>query len=329
MAGSPKKLELVPYALANLTKQVTGGNPLLKHAAPDGSLGIDMKYALTPGLTFTGTINPDFGQVEADPAVVNLTAFETFFSERRPFFVEGSGNFNFPMDCNDGACTGLFYSRRIGRAPQGLDDLPSDEGVYTDAPPQTTILGAGKLTGRVGNYSIGVMQAFTQEETARVLTGLVPSRVAVEPATSYTVGRVRREFANQSSIGAMVTSTDPQPRQRAHLSCRPRVHRRSRLGRAIPEALLDHRLLGRQQRARLSRSDRSNPGKQPPLLSAARSGSGGTRRHAHVARRRRRHRSRSARSAASGFASIPLCRSRALGSTSTTSASCGAPISGP
>jgi hypothetical protein len=207
MSGSSKKLELVPYALANLTKQDTAGNPLLKHAAPDGALGLDMKYALTPGLTFTGTVNPDFGQVEADPAVVNLTAFETFFSERRPFFVEGSGNFNFPMECNDGACTGLFYSRRIGRAPQGLDDLPSDEGTYTDAPAQTTIIGAGKLTGRVGNYSIGVMQAFTQEETARVQAGLVPSRVTIEPATSYTVGRVRREFTNQSSIGAMMTST--------------------------------------------------------------------------------------------------------------------------
>ena len=75
---------------------------------------MDVKYALTPGLTFTGTINPDFGQVEADPAVVNLTAFETFFSERRPFFVEGSGTFNFGLDCNDGACTGpvLFAADR-------------------------------------------------------------------------------------------------------------------------------------------------------------------------------------------------------------------------
>src|SRR4029077_6230748 len=180
MAGSPKKLELVPYALANLTKQVTGGNPLLKHAAPDGSLGMDLKYALTPGLTFTGTINPDFGQVEADPAVVNLTAFETFFAERRPFFVEGSGNFNSPLDCSDGACTGLFYSRRIGRTPQGIDDLPSGDNIYTDAPGQTTILGAGKVTGRVGKYSIGVMQAFTQQQDARVLNGSIFTQQLVE-----------------------------------------------------------------------------------------------------------------------------------------------------
>ncbi|MGH9139649.1 MAG: DUF5916 domain-containing protein, partial [Vicinamibacterales bacterium] len=201
-------LELVPYALANLTRQTTGGNPLLKRAAPDGALGVDVKYALTPGLTFTGTVNPDFGQVEADPAVVNLTAFETFFAERRPFFVEGSGNFNFSMDCNDGACTGLFYTRRVGRAPQGLDDLPDDDNVHTDAPSQSTILGAGKLTGRIGKYSIGLMQAFTQEERARVLIGPTLSQQSIEPSTSYTVGRVRREFANQSSIGMMMTATN-------------------------------------------------------------------------------------------------------------------------
>jgi hypothetical protein len=203
-----KKLELVPYALANVTRQRTGGNPLLKAAAPDGAMGMDLKYALTPGLTFTGSINPDFGQVEADPAVVNLTAFETFFSERRPFFVEGSGNFNFGMDCGDGGCSGLFYTRRIGRSPQGVDDLPSGDTTYVDAPVQTTILGAGKLTGRIGRFSIGVMQAFTQEETARVLSGAVSARQAVEPSTSYTVGRVRREFADQSSVGVMMTSTN-------------------------------------------------------------------------------------------------------------------------
>ena len=85
-----------------------------------------MKYAITPALTLTATVNPDFGQVEADPAVVNLSAFETFFPERRPFFVEGSGVFRFDMDCNDGSCTGLFYSRRIGRQPQLSADVPDD-----------------------------------------------------------------------------------------------------------------------------------------------------------------------------------------------------------
>ena len=132
--ASVKRLELVPYVVTNLTRQLPDGNPLIDRSRPGATLGMDVKYALTSGLTFTGTVNPDFGQVEADPAIVNLTAFETFFSERRPFFVEGSGTFNFGLDCNDGACTGLFYSRRIGRSPQGIDDLASGDDVYTESP---------------------------------------------------------------------------------------------------------------------------------------------------------------------------------------------------
>ena len=207
MDRSVKRLELMPYMVTNLTREEPDGNPLIKHSDPGAALGMDVKYTLTPGLTFTGTVNPDFGQVEADPAVVNLTAFETFFAERRPFFVEGSGTFNFGLDCEDGQCTGLFYSRRIGRSPQGIDDLDSGDDIYTASPVYTSILGAGKLTGRVGRYSIGVMQAFTQEEFARIQTGPSLARSAVEPSTSYTVGRVRREFENQSSIGAMLTAT--------------------------------------------------------------------------------------------------------------------------
>ncbi len=108
MGGSPKRFELLPYTVGKLdTQPVESGNPLAHSPDPDASLGLDLKYAVTPGLTLTATANPDFGQVEADPAVVNLDAFETFFPERRPFFVEGSGTFRFNMDCNDGNCTGL------------------------------------------------------------------------------------------------------------------------------------------------------------------------------------------------------------------------------
>src|SRR5438045_6584521 len=119
----------------------TDGNPLLKSPSPAAAVGMDVKYALTPGLTLAATINPDFGQVEADPAVVNLSAFETFFSERRPFFVEGSGNFQYGIQCPDGPCQ-LFYSRRVGRAPQGGDTLPAGDRIYTDYAGQSTILGA-------------------------------------------------------------------------------------------------------------------------------------------------------------------------------------------
>jgi hypothetical protein len=207
MRGSPKKLELVPYTVASLTRQRPGDNPLLSSSTGDAALGLDIKYALTPGLTFTSTFNPDFGQVEADPAVVNLTAFETFFNERRPFFIEGSGMFRFDSDCWDGPCS-LFYSRRIGRSPQGVDVLPSGDSVYTEYPAQSTILGAGKLTGRIGRFSIGVMHAVTQEETATALDNGLRSQMTVEPTTNYTVARVRREFANQSAIGVMMTTTN-------------------------------------------------------------------------------------------------------------------------
>ena len=206
MRASPKKIEVVPYTVASLTRQRPGDNALLSASAGDAAVGLDVKYALTPGLTFTSTFNPDFGQVEADPAVVNLTAFETFFNERRPFFVEGSGMFRFDSDCWDGPCS-LFYSRRVGRPPQGADALPSGDGIVTDYPAQSTILGAGKLTGRVGSFSLGIMHAVTQEETATILDNGIRSQQSVEPTTNYTVGRVRREFGNQSSVGAMFTST--------------------------------------------------------------------------------------------------------------------------
>jgi hypothetical protein len=209
MSGSPKRLELLPYAVTDLTRQGAGDNPLNKTSFAGASIGMDMKYALTPGLTLTTTINPDFGQVEADPAVVNLSAFETFFSERRPFFVEGSGMFGFDSDCQDGPCQ-MFYSRRVGRSPQATGNLPDDDGVYTVAPAQTTILGAGKLTGRVGKFAIGAMTALTDPEYGTVRDLTRTYQHLVEPLTMYSVGRVRREFANQSSFGFILTSTNRQ-----------------------------------------------------------------------------------------------------------------------
>ena len=205
---SPKRLEVVPYVVADVkTQPEEPGNPLINTTDPDGSLGVDLKYALRPGLTLTGTINPDFGQVEADPAVVNLSAFETFFSERRPFFVEGGGIFSFDIDCNDGNCSGLFYSRRIGRTPRGEADVP--DGGYSSAPAQTTILGAAKLTGRVGNFSVGALNAVTAAEDAVISNGTVQTtRQTIEPLTNYSVVRARREFSNQSALGFMTTFTN-------------------------------------------------------------------------------------------------------------------------
>jgi hypothetical protein len=206
--SAPRKLEILPYALGQVgASSVAAGNPLTKSPAGSAAFGVDMKYRVAPGLTLTGTVNPDFGQVEADPAVVNLGAFETFFAERRPFFVEGSGNFSFNIDCNDGQCTGLFYSRRIGRSPQRFASAPP--GGFAAQPANTTIAGAAKLTGRIGSFSIGVLQALTTREDARLASGasLDITRTPVEPMTSYSVGRLSREFANNSRVSFVLTNT--------------------------------------------------------------------------------------------------------------------------
>ena len=199
--AATKRLELVPYTVAELTTAPRqNGNPLQKNPDPGARAGLDLKYAVTPGLTLTGTVNPDFGQVEADPAVVNLSAFETFFQERRPFFIEGSGNFSFNCrDCN------LFYSRRVGRAPRGSP--PLDTGEFVWRPGESTILGAGKLTGRVGSFSIGSLVAMTDEESAQIALGSSRREEVIEPATFYSVSRAKREFADQSSVGFILTTT--------------------------------------------------------------------------------------------------------------------------
>jgi hypothetical protein len=206
LAGGLKRLEVVPYGVAQVsTRQNEAGNPFDRSPDPGGSAGADIKFALTPGLTMTATINPDFGQVEADPAVVNLTAFETFYPERRPFFVESSGNLKFDLDCNDGACTGLFYSRRIGRQPHGSPDIPP--GGFASVPLQTTIIGAAKLTGRAGAFSVGALNAVTAEEQASLSFGGRGSAETVEPLTNYAVVQAKREWSNQSSLGFMFTNT--------------------------------------------------------------------------------------------------------------------------
>jgi len=196
-----KRLEVAPYVLGQIrTVPEQPGNPLLETPDPGGAVGLDLKYAVTRSLSFTGTVNPDFGQVEADPAEVNLSAFETFFNERRPFFVEGSGAYQF--ECDD--CS-IFYSRRIGRTPRGVPDAT---GGYEVHPGQSTILGAGKLTGRVGPFSVGTLIAVTEEEHAVLAFGDARVRQPVEPQTFYSVSRVRREFADQSSVGAIFTSAN-------------------------------------------------------------------------------------------------------------------------
>src|SRR5204863_6397647 len=172
---------------------------------PDGdvSAGVDLLYGITSNLTLNAAINPDFGQVEVDPAVVNLGVYETFFQEKRPFFVEGSEIFDFGADGTSGGQ--IFYTRRIGHAPTLRP--PSFE---SDVPDVTTILGAGKLSGKPGGWSVGVLEAVTSKEEARYRTTTLPDgRFAVEPLSNYLVGRTRREWrGGQSIIGGVLTAVN-------------------------------------------------------------------------------------------------------------------------
>jgi hypothetical protein len=188
--GSPTRLEIAPYLLARNVGAVRGDDI---RRSQQGTMGADLKYGLTSNLTLDATINPDFGQVEADPAQLNLTAFETFFEERRPFFLEGMSIFQFGQDPEQ-----LFYSRRIGRAPQLSGLAPAD----VDVPGASRILGAGKLTGRVaGGTSVGVLAAMTDRTTAGGTT--------IEPRTTYGLVRGMRDLRRgESAIGVMVTAVD-------------------------------------------------------------------------------------------------------------------------
>lgn len=196
---TPRRLEIVPYVSGKLTRAPGDpANPFYRANNAKPSAGADLKYGLPSGLTLTATLNPDFGQVEVDPAVVNLSAYETFFPEKRPFFVEGANIFNIGS-INGGPSYGsaqIFYSRRIGRSPQRFPD-----GQFVDAPDATTILGAGKLTGKVGPWSVGLLNAVTAEEKARVVDAAnLQSTTAVEPLTNYFVGRVSHDFRGGNTI---------------------------------------------------------------------------------------------------------------------------------
>jgi hypothetical protein len=168
--------------------------------------GLDAKIGVTNNFTLDLTVNPDFGQVEADPSVVNLTAFETFFREQRPFFIEGNNIFNYDLAVH--TRNSMFYSRRIGRRPQYYPDLGTGE--YADLPAATTILGAAKLTGKTKDgLSVGIIESLTSKETALIDNGSSQRTETVEPLTNYFVGRVSKEFdKGNTRIGGMVTSTN-------------------------------------------------------------------------------------------------------------------------
>jgi hypothetical protein len=187
-----RRLELLPYAASDAT---VNGNRDRRNPFDNGSnvgvrVGGDLKMGLGPSLTLAATVNPDFGQVEADPAEVNLSAFETIFPEKRPFFIEGAQLLR-------GMGPNYFYSRRIGARPRG----PAS-GSFVDYPNASTIIGAAKLTGRLASgASVGALAAVTAREEAEsydLETGTF-SKVQVAPLTGYGVGRLLKEFGRSSS----------------------------------------------------------------------------------------------------------------------------------
>ena len=197
MEGIPpsRRIEILPFVAANakLSAQTDPANPLSASTSGEGRAGADFQMGIGPSLTLSGTINPDFGQVEADPAELNLSAFETFFPERRPFFTEN-------RQLLEGPVSSYYYSRRIGGRPRG-----TAEGDFVDAPSNSTILGAAKMTGRTqSGLSVGALAALTQREFAQTYDSAqgVYGRQEIEPAAVYGVARLSQQFgADASTMG--------------------------------------------------------------------------------------------------------------------------------
>jgi hypothetical protein len=206
------KAELRPYALGKADdREVEPDDPFRESPEFSGNLGLDLKTPLSNNLTMNATVNPDFGQVEVDPAVVNLSAYETFYQEKRPFFVEDANIFRFG---NEGLNSNwsfnwmdpvIFYSRRVGRAPQlGIES----EYDFADVPEVTTILGAAKVSGKIGDTSVGALTAFTAREKARLQYNGEQFDQVVEPFSNYSVARAKvTKNDGLRGLGFMLTHT--------------------------------------------------------------------------------------------------------------------------
>ncbi|MFB3852835.1 MAG: DUF5916 domain-containing protein [Vicinamibacterales bacterium] len=228
ISRQPRQLELLPYVVTGSTfKHAERGDPF--HDSRDMRFGFggDLKYLLTSNLTLDATFNPDFGQVEVDPSVLNLSAFETFYDEKRPFFIAGASAFRFGgmrcFFCSNTSSLSAFYSRRIGRPPQlagYLDEISS----FAETPDNVTIIGAAKITGRTqGGYTVGILNAVTGPARASYLPdgGGQEATQLVEPLTNYFVGRVKKEFrGGATTFGGVLTST---ARQLGDLAARARL----------------------------------------------------------------------------------------------------------
>ena len=210
---SRRHLELLPYVTAQSAISGTAepGDPFNDGRTGTASLGLDAKWGFASNMTLDATVNPDFGQVEVDPAVVNLSVFETYYEEKRPFFIEGSQAFD--RFGRNGATSysgfnrtnpTLFYSRRIGRTPQG-----AAAGEYVDRPTATTIIGAAKVTGKTSRgWTVNFIDAATAREWARTSTGGAQGQTEVEPFSNYLAARVRRDVGQRAGFGMLTTAVN-------------------------------------------------------------------------------------------------------------------------
>jgi len=210
-----RAFEFLPYTVGRATLAPEGDDD---HRDLFGNLGADVRYGLTSGISLNAAINPDFGQVEADPAQLNLSVFETFQDERRPFFLEGAQDFKTPIQ--------LFYSRRIGRNP-GYFELP-DGWEDVDRPEFTNIIGAVKITGKTANKTtFGLLEAASAQESARIETTFTDAatgteqairrNVRVEPRANFLIGRVKQDlFGGNSHLGAIATALNRQGAESAY-----------------------------------------------------------------------------------------------------------------
>ena len=208
----PRRVEITPYVTGKAEFLDTpSGDPFNDGSRASGAVGADLKLGLGSSLTLDATVNPDFGQVEVDPAIVNLSDVETFYPEKRPFFIEGEQIFNFGQNGANNYWNfnwpgpDFFYSRRIGRPPQG--GVPESD--YSDVPEGTTILGAAKVSGKIGNdWNVGALSSVTAKEMAHLETAGQQTEAVVEPLTSYNVVRLRREGGGgRQSLGLIGTGT--------------------------------------------------------------------------------------------------------------------------
>ncbi len=209
--NAQRQVELTPYTVGRTQRfEREEGNPFATGSLSNLYGGLDGKIGITSDLTMDFTINPDFGQVEADPSVVNLTAFETYYTEKRPFFIEGRNILNFQIMGGDGSFSSdnLFYSRRIGRSPQYDPDTEDEE--YLDMPENTTIFGAFKITGKTtGGISIGIIDSITAKESAQLSYLGERREQVVEPMTNYFGLRLQKDYNEGNTIfGGMITATN-------------------------------------------------------------------------------------------------------------------------